>query len=118
MTADVEQTGTAVRSSRTRRGSTQSDRQIAFAVRDGKMVTVTISTGEKVTGYVFGVDDFHWLIITPHVETLMVHKSAPSVLIHQKSTLDAAHAEVQTLVSHFRSSVLRDYFKTTPSSRR
>lgn len=113
MTAERGPTGKA----RARRGSAESDTQVAFAVRDGKAVTATLSTGEKVNGYVFGSDDYHWSIVTPDGEIVLVHKASPALQIHVEPTIKGASTMVQALVSHYRNAVLRDVFNQTPPSR-
>lgn len=111
MTVDREDTGRA----RARRGSSLSDKQVAFAVRDGKAVTATLSTGEKITGHVFGSDDYHWSIVTVSGDIVLVHKSSPSLKIHTDPSIEAATDVVQRLVSSFRAAVMRDHFKQDSS---
>lgn len=114
MTADRQDTS---RARAARRGSAQSDRQVAYAVRDGKAVTATLATGEKITGFVFGADDYHWSIVAKSGDVFLVHKSSPALKIHSESTIETATAAIQKMVAVFRSAVLRDHFNHTPPSR-
>ena len=97
-----------------RRGSFHSDRQVAFAVRDGKAVTAIIATGEQITGWVFGADDYHWSIVTADGGIVLVHKSSPALKIHRTPSLSTAPASIQSLVSRFRDALLRDHFHQSP----
>jgi hypothetical protein len=100
-----------------RRGSSLSDRQVAHAVKDGKAVTATLATGDKVEGWIFGSDDFHWSIVTREHDVYLVHKSSPALLIHRDSSIETADKAVQAMVSTYRDSVLRTHFNhTSPQS--
>ncbi len=114
MTADRQVTGRA----RSRRGSDLSDRQVAYSVRDGKSVTATLSTGDQISGYVMGSDDFHWAIVDTSGEVHLVHKSSPSLKIDSKSTIAQASVKIRDMVAVFRDSVMRDHFHHTPASSR
>lgn len=81
-----------------------SDRQLARAATSGRRLTITFHTGEPITGYLVGSDDFHWLIA--HIayagadpQVTLVHKgSAPRIDICPYPTLDNENAEYQAFV--------------------
>jgi hypothetical protein len=99
-----------------RRGSSFSDRQIAQTVKDGTAVRVTTlgdDGPESITGWVFGMDDFHWGIVDGHGNKYLVHKTAPSLQIVDYPTLGTyaeKRDEIEALVEPFRRSVLRNHF--------
>lgn len=94
-----------------RPGSTMSAKQIAQTVKDGRRVVFTTAVGE-VDGYVGGMDDFHWLVVTPDAVRHLVHKSACLVTLSNVSTLwDEELVDViDKVVAPFRQWVLRTYF--------
>lgn len=69
-----------------------SDRQIARAATSGRSLTFGFIGAESLTGYVVGMDDFHWLV-AHHTETSkptisLVHKgSAALITISPESDL-------------------------------
>lgn len=97
-----------------RRGSTTSDREIAFAVRTGQQVTFHPAVGDPVTGYVCGMDDFHWKVIVPsnHNSIELIHKTAPRVQVHPEPTYDQDKTEaIEKIVAPFRSWVMKEFFQ-------
>lgn len=65
-------------------GSAMSDKQMARAAVDGRMLVFRTGVLVPMEGYVVGMDDFHWLIATPSdghepVQTTLVHKTCPLV---------------------------------------
>lgn len=99
-----------------RRGSTTSDREIAFAVRTGQRVTFNPLVGEPVTGYVGGMDDFHWKVATiedGNVVVVLVHKTAATVKVHPKPTYndDEHRHDLEQIVAPFRDYVMRTFFQ-------
>lgn len=68
-----------------------STKQLARTVADGRMVSFTTSTGDVVEGFLCGMDDFHWMVITPTLNQVLVHKSAPKIEIGPASYLDPEH---------------------------
>jgi hypothetical protein len=70
---------TAARNGKRFGGSSMSTKQLARTVQDGRMVTFIHQVGER-TGYLCGMDDFHWMIVTPECRTHLIHKgSAPFI---------------------------------------
>lgn len=100
------------------RGSSLSDRQVAFAVRDGRMVTATLSSGEVVEGYIMGTDDYHWALVTADERVVLIHKSAPSLCINRTSSIEDQSVEVQNLATPFRRVVMETHFSVSPDQSR
>jgi len=92
-----------------------SNRQIAQSVKDGRRISVRVE-GEVITGYVGGMDDYHWLIVAPTddggVTTTLIHKSAPLVHLHPESTYaeESGLAAMEQIIAPFRGMVMRTYF--------
>lgn len=57
-----------------------STKQLARTVIDGRLLTFTPLVGEQITGYLCGMDDFHWMVITPSGSTHLVHKASAPVI--------------------------------------
>lgn len=93
------------------RGSQLSDKQLARTVVLGQKVTFVVAAQEPVVGYVFGVDDYHWAVVTPEGETTLVHKSTPLVHIASSSTYDdePRREELEAMVAPFRRVVARRF---------
>jgi hypothetical protein len=66
-----------------------SSRQLARTVVDGKLLTFRFSSGEDLVGYLAGMDDFHWLVLTSEGCMVLVHKgSASRISVAAESTYD------------------------------
>lgn len=102
--------------SRTRSGSYFADKQIAHTVKDGKAIEVLLPDGNKVIGWVFGADNYHWGLVSLFGDVILVHKSAPMVTVteHMLSKQDADHRrDIESLVAPFRDYVMREHFGQT-----
>lgn len=98
----------------TKRGSEFSDRQIAHAVRDRKMVKAILPNGEDVSGFVYGSDDYHWGIVTLDDRTLLVHKSATCVEILPWGVDDRPESSfIREVTEPFRDYVMQKFFGKT-----
>lgn len=100
-----------------RRGSDFSDRQIYQAVKQGKAVQFVTVCGEKVTGWVFGMDDYHWGVVTPTGEVHCVHKSAPLMTVTDhllERQAVGTREDIEPLVQPFYERVMREHFRTSP----
>lgn len=86
--------------------------QLARTVADGKLISFTLLDGEPpVIGYLAGMDDFHWFVLTPEVEQVFVHKgSASRFSVASESTYDAEprRDELEKIIASFRSSLARE----------
>lgn len=98
-----------------RKGSAQSDRQVAFAVKDGKAVTASLFPGREIRGFVIGADDFHWSVVDEDGRVHLVHKSSPALSIDAEPSIDQANAQIRDMVEDFRAYIIREHFNRTPS---
>ena len=88
-------------------GSAMSTKQLAQSVAHGRMVTFHTPVRE-VTGYLFGMDDYHWAVITAEGRKTLVHKGSASLIdFADESTYDTEdeHDRLERLVGPFRSSL-------------
>lgn len=100
-----------------RRGSEASDRQVHFAVKDGRHVTFRMDGPyPPLNGYVIGVDDYHWVVLDREGATHLVHKSCQWVTIG-RPMLDSESEEIRAAATPFRERVLTDVFHQTPPSK-
>lgn len=79
-----------------------STKQMAYAARDGKRLTLNTSVG-SVTGYLVGMDDYHWLIAevteTSEVCVSLVHKGlTPHARISRMPLLSDETPAIQAAV--------------------
>lgn len=58
-----------------RSGSHMSDKQMAHAAVNNNLLHFNFSFGVIISGYLSGMDSFHWMIITKDGGTLLIHKS-------------------------------------------
>lgn len=100
---------------RARRGSDTSDKQIYRAVKDGRLITFHVFADLTVRGYVYGMDDYHWAVVTADTQTWMVHKSAPAVQVSAASSLEEEpnREAIEAIVSPYRNRVLSEHFGRT-----
>lgn len=108
------------RRSNDRRGSSASDKQVAWAVKDALAVAFHVFPGEPpVFGWVMGMDDYHWVVCSPAashgvgVEIVLVHRSCPEVRITSVGldTVDDLTAlEVRKRVDRFQQYIMQQHF--------
>ena len=110
--ADASRTDTPP-ARRAARGSSLSDRQVAYSVRDGRLVTVTLPNGEQINGYVMGSDDYHWALVTLNEEIVLVHKSVPSLCIDRRGSMPAQSERIKSLTAAFRQFVMETHFASS-----
>jgi hypothetical protein len=92
-------------------GSAMSDKQMARAAVDGRMLVFRTGVLVPLEGYVVGMDDFHWLIATPAnldegepVLTTLIHKSCPLVTFTETYLVDEDQEDrtkIQQIGGHF-----------------
>lgn len=102
----------------TKRGSEFSDRQIAHAVRDRKMVKAILPNGEEVSGFIYGSDDYHWGIVSCEGATVLVHKSGVCLEITSMTLPDFRKYQqdvVSPVIEPFRDNVMEKFFGKTQS---
>lgn len=83
-----------------------SKKQLTASAVKGRMVTFHISfTEETISGYLCGMDDFHWMVITPSGSKHLIHKANVSVVDLLESPTYANeenHEELESVVAPFR----------------
>jgi hypothetical protein len=88
-----------------------SSRQLATTVVEGRMVTFHFLSDalDPIEGYLCGMDDFHWMVVTPLNEKHLIHKSAARVDLHSESTYgdEDMYSYLEEVVSPFRDFVER-----------
>lgn len=105
---------------RVMRGSMFADKQMYQAVKDLRAVEIwTAEGGPAVTGFIYGMDDYHWGLVDCTGLTMMVHKTA-SLVRFLGYTLDALPRDQQDkvlpVVQPFRNRVLREVFNQQTSA--
>lgn len=95
-----------------RPGSRESSKQIARAVRDGKMIAVYLVSADHapVKGWVCGADDYHWIMVGLDGDTWLIHKTAPAVRVISGSDIADAPEGVQERVEGFRDYIMREHY--------
>jgi hypothetical protein len=93
-------------------GSSVSTKQMAYTVRDGCKVTFLFEHLPSVSGYLVGMDGYHWKVITPDLDIYLIHKASACVnlgKLNQESSLKTEENkdEIERLVVPFRQ-FLRD----------
>lgn len=90
-----------------------STRQLARTVLDGQMISFFFEGGERVSGYLSGQDDYHWLVMRPTAEIVLVHKgSVPRIELGAESTYnkEPLHDELERTIGPFRRFVETEIF--------
>lgn len=93
---------------------------MAWAVREGRLVTATLPSGCEVSGYVCGWDQYHWDLIDTELRHCLVHKSNPLVRIAATNTYDQDPQRDQMEdqgIRRFRRWVEEEFFGRHPESR-
>jgi hypothetical protein len=94
-------------------GSSLSTKQLGFAVKEGRQVHFEFPDREPITGYICGMDDFHWMVITPQGNKKLIHKgSASAIELPNEATYDTEPQKelLDSVVLPFRRWVLRTLF--------
>lgn len=83
-----------------------SSKQMARTVLDGRMVSFRWpASNAEVTGYLCGMDDFHWMVIEPSTTKHLVHKGqTPMISFATKKTYDGEpnKAALEQVIGPFR----------------
>ena len=96
-----------------RMGSAMSNKQLARTVIDGRLVTFRLQNNDEIKGYLCGLDDFHWMVITPRGKKHLVHKGSASVIdLADDSTYpnEESRPELEEVVGPFRRYVETEFF--------
>lgn len=89
-----------------------SSTQLARTVVDGKLVTFHVPV-LPISGYICGMDDFHWMVVTPQGKLFLVHKASASVIqISDQTTYEdeSEHDSLDGIVGPFRRFVEAEFF--------
>lgn len=91
-----------------------SSKQLARTVIDGRRITLHVPGFEgPINGYLCGMDDFHWMVVTSVGEKYLVHKaSASAIHIADESTYDSERCRgtLECVVGPFRRFVEAEFF--------
>lgn len=84
-----------------------SSKQLARTVLDGKKVTFRVANEEPVTGYLCGMDDFHWMVLTADGEQHLIHKTAPMISLSSVATYadEPGREQMEKIIGPFRRSL-------------
>jgi hypothetical protein len=83
-------------------------KQLAQTVRYGRRVTFHIFDGDDVTGYLAGMDDSYFLVLSPHhngIRRMIINRSGnPAIELHDAMTYeDEEHrAAMEDIIGPFR----------------
>lgn len=102
-------------------GSEMSAKQLARTVRDGRLVSFRFPTSEVIEGYLCGMDDFHWLVVTPAGSKHLIHKGSASIIDlsdHPSYSDEPNRPELERVVAPFREHVEETFFGRQPASDR
>lgn len=102
-----------------------STKQLARTVLDGKRLRFRVPADNLhhpfLEGYLCGMDDFHWMIVTPEGHTHLIHKGSASVITIGDEPAYAdedRHDELEKLVGPFRTWVEQAIFGRDPQPAR
>jgi hypothetical protein len=104
------------------RGSALSTKQMAKTVVEGRIVEFHMPDASVHSGYLCGMDDYHWMIINREMVKSLIHKAgAPRIVLPDVDSYDEIPPEIrdkmEVLVAPFRDYVQRTYFgRTEPTS--
>ena len=94
-----------------RSGAGLSTKQMARTVVDGRAVTFTLVNSVEVSGFLCGMDDYHWMVVTPAGQRHLVHKAAAILITFADSCSyrsEQRHSALEEIVAPFRRFVERD----------
>lgn len=95
------------------RGSAMSSKQLARTVLHGRAVTFRFATGDPITGYLCGMDDFHYMIVTPEGQKHLIHKGSASIITLADTPSyesEPCHTALEKVVGPFRTYVEGAFF--------
>lgn len=95
-----------------------SSKQLARTVLDGRRLTFRLTSGTEVEGYLSGMDDFHWMVITPQGQKYLLHKGSTALIaLADEATYkdEALFSEMEKIVRPFREFVSREYYGREPA---
>lgn len=100
-------------------GSEHTRKQIAYTVLNGQQITFFVGDGREIDGYVYGMDDYHWSVVSDDGQQYGVHKSS-SFRIHKAHTFDDIPEDqrksLEALVLPFRGWVAENVLNRAPAN--
>lgn len=105
-------------------GSGLSTKQLQRTVLDGRQVTFHFAAGipvHGITGYICGMDDFHWMVVTSRGQQHLIHKgSAVFVTLAETPSWNAEpiREQLDEVVGPYRQWVARNVFGRDPQPAR
>lgn len=93
-------------------GSEMSSKQLAWTVVDGRLLTFHLLNGDSINGYLCGMDDFHWMIVTVGGKKHLIHKAAAALIDIASEPTYGEHrsSALEEVISPFRQVVERGVF--------
>lgn len=93
-----------------------STKQLARTVLDGRILTFTPLVGDPITGYLCGMDDFHWMVVTSRGTKHLIHKASAPVIDFGVCQYDEEpnHPVLEQIVAPFRNFVASEFFGRSP----
>jgi len=100
-----------------------STKQLARTVIDGRLLHFRFASGvpSNLKGYLCGMDDFHWMIVTSKGQQHLVHKGSASIITiaDEPSYADEPEREaLEKLVAPYRSWVEANVYGRDPQPAR
>lgn len=102
---------------RQKTGSHMSTKQLAHTVKEGRKVVFHFPYEERIEGYLCGIDDYHWMIITPEGQVHLVHKGSVAVIDLPFEKSYESEEKLETLegvVGPFRAWVEKEFYSRAP----
>lgn len=90
-----------------------SSKQLARTVLDGRLLTFRLTSGAEVEGYLSGMDDFHWMVVTPTGQKYLLHKGSTALIALAEDCVYADEPKLNQLekvVRPFREFIAREIF--------
>ena len=95
-----------------------SSKQLARTVLDGRRLTFRLTSGAEVEGYLSGMDDFHWMVVTSQGQKFLLHKGSTALIaLGDESSYkdEPLYYEMEKVIRPFREFVSREYFGREPA---
>lgn len=94
-------------------GNRMSSKQLARTVLDGRRVTFRCDADIEIVGYLCGMDDFHWMVVTPEGRVSLIHKGRASIITFADEPsfdTEPLRADLDAIVGPFRLYVQKEFF--------
>lgn len=101
------------------KGASMSSKQLARTVLHGRLLTFRLLTGDSITGYLCGMDDFHWMVVTGEGQKHLIHKASAGLITLADTASfeeEPLRDELEKIVGPFREFVQRSFFGRNTAS--